>query len=247
LSPDGQTLAFAQSDGVVRLRDLVRRRDELTLAPIRATAAPRKLAFTPDGARLGVAYHDRTLRIWHPTSGEVQLAECGSDVFALAMLPDENTAVVAAFPALRFWDIRREEWRGKGTALPVITDVAISPTGRLLAAACADRSIRLLDPATGESRGEWIGHQAYVTSVAFAPDGKTLSSGDKSGTLRLWHVATGQQLFVLEDRRRVAISSLAFSADGRTLGVAGTACAGGSSVALYSAGPTEDDATNRRR
>src|SRR5262249_10101094 len=114
LSPDGQTLAYAQADGVIRLRDLARGRDRLTLAPLRSTAPPQKLAFTPDGARLGIAYRDGTLRIWHPASGQEQLAEFGANPGALVVtFPNENTAVVAVYPVLRFWDIERQEWRGK--------------------------------------------------------------------------------------------------------------------------------------
>jgi WD40 repeat protein len=246
LSSDGQALAYAQADGVVRLRDLAHGRDRLTLAPLRATAAPQTLAFTPDGARLGVAYRDGTLRIWHAASGQEQRADFKPNPPALVLFPNETTAAVAAYPTLRFWDLERQEWRGKELKLHNVTDLAISPTGRLLAAACEDRTIRLFDPATGESRGEWIGHRDRVTGVAFAPDGKTLASGDASGTLRLWHVATGQELFVLEDRRRLAINSLAFSPDGRVLAVAGNPCPGGSSVGLYSAGPLEDDTVERR-
>ncbi|HTK76608.1 MAG TPA: serine/threonine-protein kinase, partial [Gemmataceae bacterium] len=242
LSPDGRTLAYSHTDGVVRLRDLARGQDKLTLAPLRPTAVPRKLAFTPDGVGLGVAYRDGTLRIWQPASGTEQRAEFKPDRAALAMLPNENTAVMAAYPTLRFWDVGRKEWRGKGITFHDLINLAISPTERLLAAGCVDRSIRLFDPVTGESRGVWFGHRDRVTSVAFAPDGKTLASGDASGTLRLWHVATGQELFVLEDRRRLSISSVAFSPDGRVLAVAGNPCAGGSSVALYSAGPAEDAA-----
>jgi WD40 repeat protein len=56
------------------------------------------------------------------------------------------------------------------------------------------------------------------TSVAFSPNGKILASGSSSGgTVKLWDVRSGKELKRLTGSFVDAISSVAFSPDGKTL------------------------------
>ena len=56
------------------------------------------------------------------------------------------------------------------------------------------------------------------TSVAFSPNGKLLASGEScGGTIKLWDVRSGKELKRLSGNFMDAISSVAFSPDGRTL------------------------------
>ncbi len=54
----------------------------------------------------------------------------------------------------------------------------------MLAAACGDHRIRLLDAATGKLRAVLEGHTDAITSLAFHHD--LLASGSRDGTVRLW-------------------------------------------------------------
>ena len=60
------------------------------------------------------------------------------------------------------------------------------------------------------------GHERCVYTVAFSPDGSLLATGSWDGTAKLWDVATGHQVRTLGPRS-MAITSLAFSPDGRVL------------------------------
>jgi len=104
-----------------------------------------------------------------------------------------------------------------------IMAVAISPDGRLFAAAGNDTIIRLWPLAEGQPVGELIGHTNAVRALAFCrssapglPAIQLLASGSIDHSVRLWDVSTGVCLHVLQ-RQAGLIYSLAFSPDGSIL------------------------------
>ena len=99
--------------------------------------------------------------------------------------------------------------------------MALLLDGKTVVSSGEDQTIRLWDVTTGKEERQFLGHQASVRNVALSPDGKTLvsksDSHEKYNSLRFWEVATGKEL------RRIsaydANCTLAFSPDGKTLGV----------------------------
>jgi WD40 repeat protein len=72
-----------------------------------------------------------------------------------------------------------------------IERVAVSPDGRLIAAAMADRSVRIWDE-TGQQHPALQGHSDLVEDIAFSPDGKLLASASYDKTIRIWQIETGR-------------------------------------------------------
>jgi eukaryotic-like serine/threonine-protein kinase len=104
--------------------------------------------------------------------------------------------------------------------LPEVHSVAFQPGGALIAAACGDGTVKVLDARTGSVAQTLTGHKTYVFSVAFSPDGQHLASASADRTVRLWDLATGSELFQrpgqVGDYTGMAYA-VAFSPDGRLL------------------------------
>src|SRR5262249_4571079 len=101
----------------------------------------------------------------------------------------------------------------------------------------APRVIRLWDPATGKELQALGGHEWDVLSLAYASDGKWLASGGLDKTIRLWDVAPltlpsppsdggegrvrGGKVIRQFLGHETAVSTLAFSPDGKVLASGG--------------------------
>jgi WD40 repeat protein/serine/threonine protein kinase len=84
-----------------------------------------------------------------------------------------------------WWRLLREPLVWKKELTSFIYEVAFSPDGRTVAAACQDKSIYLLDVKSQALR-VLRGHNDQVFCLAFSPDGRSLASGTWSGKVRVW-------------------------------------------------------------
>src|SRR5437762_3196020 len=68
-----------------------------------------------------------------------------------------------------------------------VYSVAFSPDDQRLASASYDKTVRILDDATGELQQPPLeAHRDSVNSVAFSPDGQRLASASHDTTIRIW-------------------------------------------------------------
>jgi WD40 repeat protein len=105
--------------------------------------------------------------------------------------------------------------------LPLILRcLACSPDGKLLAVGGRDRTVRVVEAATGKELHSLRGHRGVVFAVAFSPDGNLLASAGGDDALILWDMTTGKEL-----RRCLAqqqgLTTVTFTRDGRFLAVGG--------------------------
>src|SRR5690606_10595193 len=85
----------------------------------------------------------------------------------------------------------------------LVTDVAFSPDGKLLATV-GGRTLHyrpgevfLWDASTGEKKGQLEGHDSTVWGVAFSPDGKMLATAAYDKVAKLWELQAQKELRTL--------------------------------------------------
>ncbi len=185
-SPDSRRLATGSQDKTVRVWDVASGSSQVLRGHEDVVTA---LVFSPDSQRLVSGSHDHTLRFWDLESGQGRRVDVsGGGVTKLILSPDGTLLAHSSYKDVRvhLWDMATGEPRGVllGHQDDVL-DMAFSPDSTRLATVSLDRSVRLWDLASRESR-VLRGHKSSVTDVAFLPDGHSLLSTSVDGTVRQW-------------------------------------------------------------
>jgi len=185
-SPDGNTLASAGHDRVVKLWDLVKRRE---IGSLVHEDSVQQLAFSADGKTLATAATSQGVTLWNVAtrrqlfsthSGFLPFWTCSANrSLAFSSTDAQLMAIGDQDGKVTLWNTAD---RSIVSDLPGITNVmgalAFSPDGQTLAgiAQGSDTSIVLWNVAKGTVKARldtrlWVRH-----AVAFSPGGKTLAT-----------------------------------------------------------------------
>ena len=100
-----------------------------------------------------------------------------------------------------------------------INGVDVSLNGKFIAAAGADKIIKIWRLQTKETMQILRGHTGWIRAIAFSPDGRHLVSAGDDRTVMLWDIRTGQVVKILEGWH--GIFSVTFSPDNKYFAAGG--------------------------
>jgi hypothetical protein len=222
----------AAFDGGDRTRSLVE------LIPPAAHPAPPEfyphavpvlsLARLPDGQQLAIGgYHEVLIR--ELDSGKLRQRLTNLPERIHALLPLGKQLLYAGGNPGRAGEVGILELDAPDTVtqpqvLARATDtflaLAVSPDGSLLAAGGADKSIRIIELATGRELRQLTQHADWVMDLAFSPDGLRLASASRDGTARIFDPATGEMISAFREHDS-PVFAVAFVGDGQQATSAG--------------------------
>jgi len=187
-------------------------------SPLPVTA----LAFSPDGRLLASSgYHE--VLVWDVGSGRLirRIGDVAQVVFDIDFHPDGKSLFVAAGRPGQAGDLKQfrtdngQLLRRLVRSTREVFAVRVSPDGTRVAAALADKSIRIVDTDTGQPIHKLLDHHKAVMSVAWSPDGKRIASASRDKNAKVFDATTAQQLVTYN-------KSFELNFGGRILGVAFT-------------------------
>jgi WD40 repeat protein len=220
-SPDGKTLAAANTSGVIQLWDTTKGTPVGTLTDLQTLV---RLAFSPDGKSLVATSWEGGATLWDvPTASIRAVLKGHTDVIeGVAFSADGKTLATASWDeTVKLWDVEsarcKQTIQGPGTQRAV----ALSPDGKTLAVGTFN-SLRVLELVSGKVLFT-IEDTNDVLAVDFSPDGKTLLmgySGTEGCTVGLLDLATKKERVSVKAHEARA-GCVKFSADGKQFATAG--------------------------
>ncbi|MFV2034649.1 MAG: toll/interleukin-1 receptor domain-containing protein, partial [Halocynthiibacter sp.] len=156
------------------------------------------------------------LRILNPQTGKlIRDAEYDAPVVDLELVGSKDIVAVVSGGTLSFLDLENGERAFKPIAYPgVITDASISPDGRFIAAASANK-IAIWAIATGQEQIAPIAIHSKgtrINSIEYSGDGSRLVTAASDRTARVIDASSGEMLLVL--RHEAAVNHASFSPEG---------------------------------
>lgn len=151
------------------------------------------VAWSPDDAKLLTCGHAEVLKLWDVETGTCKhtFEDHGFIVSSCAWFPDSKRLVCgSADPemGIHLWDCEGNEikaWRG--SRMPKILDLAVTPDGENLISIFLDKEIRILNLESNAERV--ISEDHSISSLSISGDGKFFIVNLNNQEIHMWDVA----------------------------------------------------------
>jgi len=234
VAPCGDLLASSSEDMTIRLWPV--NGTQIPVCLRGHTGRVESITFSPCGRLLVSTSWDRTIRVWDVASGQELPGHMEFDetVMSFAMSPDGQLLASGHWDgSIRLWDIESRRltrsfeahkaiarWKvGLNPDDPprVVSAIAFSPDGRLIASGGWDSMIRIWNMETHKKIGDVLGGEGRIYSLAFSPDGSLVASGGADHTINLWNPQSMRRANMPRVEHVGMVKGYAFSRDGRRL------------------------------
>ena len=196
-SPDGKMIVSGSSDGVAQRWD--RQTGVPIWNPLRHEAEVHEVVFSPDGARFVTASLDGTARLWETQSGQhIRTFRHEHQVLGVVFTPEGRIVTSTGKGRIKIWDAEQAEPVGELLYEPpsgpaMMHDLALSPDGKHLLAACHDGVVLLWDLATHEIIARFPHDGTRVPTADFVgQEGTRIATGDSDGNVVFWEWPDGE-------------------------------------------------------
>ncbi|MGH9277207.1 MAG: NB-ARC domain-containing protein [Acidimicrobiales bacterium] len=210
----GTTVVSGQADGGVRLFSAIPGGQIVTLEP--RGSRVNAVALNPSGTRLASGGDDRRVRLWDREAGNqvIEFETQGSPVNDVAFHPD-GMQLAAAGRGVWLWDLESRLFLARFGDEWTMKAIDFDKSGRYLASACSDGTIRIWTADSHEIVRVLHGHAEQVNAARFDASGTMLVTGSADTTVRVWDTESWDQ--IVSWRCRSWVQSVAFDPSGRMI------------------------------
>ena len=204
---------------------VLRRNTPIVIPDAYAVTVPiTALAFSPDNSEIAASgYHE--INLWKAADGALdrRLRGLAERVYDIAYSPDGKWMATASGDPGQFGSVKLWIAEPGGGGKPVrdlleSTDsafaVAFSPDSKKVAAAGADRAIRIWEVESGKELALIEDHADWIFDIAFSPDGKRLASASRDKTSKVFDVEKKESIVTFPGHAET-VYTVGFSADGK--------------------------------
>ena len=193
-SPDSKYIVSAGVDGVLHVRDVIRRDDFCAFSG--HTDWIRTVAWSHNGKYIASGGNDCTIHIWDFTSRAakplVTFTNHTDWIRAVTWSPDgKQIASAGDDQEIYVWNAttgaitvpytgHTAKWTGGVLA------VVWSPDGKYIASAGEDQTVQVWNPNDGKHIFTYTGHSAPVDALSWSHDGQRIASGSYDRTVQIW-------------------------------------------------------------